>query len=77
MANLIVRNVDEAVVRALKAQAGLHGVSAEAEHRTILEQAFSRPERRSFSEVLSQMPDVGSDADFERQDEESIDHVFD
>ena len=28
MANLVVRNVDEAIVKALKAKAGLEGISA-------------------------------------------------
>lgn len=35
MATLIVRNVDEAIVKALKQRASRHGVSAEAEHRKI------------------------------------------
>jgi plasmid stability protein len=66
MANLIVRNVDEAIANALKAQASQHGISAEAEHRRILEQALLRPKKKTFLEVLKQMPDVGVDADFER-----------
>ena len=66
MANLLVRGVDEAVVRALKARAGEHGRSAEAEHREILATVLAQPRRRSFAEVLASMPDVGTDADFER-----------
>ena len=66
MADLLVRGVDEAVVRALKERAGAHGRSAEAEHREILTSALARPRRRSFAEVLASMPDVGVDADFER-----------
>ncbi len=66
MANLLVRGVDEAVVRALKERAGEHGRSAEAEHRAILAAALARPIKRTFSEVLSSMPNVGVDADFER-----------
>ena len=78
MANLIVRNVDDSIIRALKAQAGRHGISAEAEHRRILEQVFMRPKRKSFAEVLREMPDVGRDRDFERiEDDEIADHVFD
>ena len=38
MANLIVRNIDEKIVDALKARAGKYGRSAEAEHLTITEQ---------------------------------------
>lgn len=66
MPDLIVRGVDEALVRALKARAGALGRSAEAEHRLILAAALSGPRRRSFAEVLGAMPDVGDDADFER-----------
>ena len=66
MANLLVRGVDEEVVRALKERAGAHGVSAEAEHRAILASALARPRRRTFAQFLLSMPDVGLDADFER-----------
>lgn len=66
MADLLVRGVDEAVVRALKERAGANGQSAEAEHRAILVGALTRTRRRSFAEVLASMPDVGADADFER-----------
>ena len=37
MASLIVRNVDDAIANALKVQASQHGISAEAQHRHILE----------------------------------------
>ncbi len=79
MANLIVRNIDEAIIKALKLRASQHGVSAEAEHRKILEQVLLKPQRKSFAEVLSQIPNVGNDADFERvwdnkeQDSEALD----
>ncbi len=66
MADLLVRGVDDAVVRALKERAGSNGRSAEAEHRAILASALARPRKRSFAEVLAAMPDVGVDADFER-----------
>jgi plasmid stability protein len=62
--NLVVRNVEEDVALALKQRAALHGRSAEAEHREILKQALHRPKRRSFAEVLLDMPNVGADADF-------------
>ena len=68
MADLLVRGVDEALVRALKARAGAHGHSAEAEHREILAAALTGPRRRGFAEVLASMPNVGADADFERVD---------
>jgi len=64
--DLLVRGVDEELIRALKERAGAHGRSAEAEHRAILAAALARPKRRSFAEVLALMPPVGLDADFER-----------
>ena len=67
MAQLMVRHVDEAVVRALKKRAVQRHHSAEQEHRDILEQALLRPRRRSLAEVLAAMPDAGEDADFERR----------
>jgi len=66
MGTLLVRGVDEATLLALKARAGAHGRSTEAEHREILAAALTRPRRRSFAEVLASMPDAGTDADFER-----------
>jgi antitoxin FitA len=63
--NLIVRNVDSEIVKCLKEQAARNGRSAEAEHRAILEAALRRPRKRSFSEVLASMPNVGRDSDFE------------
>jgi plasmid stability protein len=77
MANLLVRGVDESLVRALKERAGAHGLSAEAEHRQILEAALSRPKKRSFAESLKAIPDVGTDADFERVQTGRVARVFD
>jgi antitoxin FitA len=71
MANLIVRNIDDAIANALKVQASQHGISAEAEHRRILAQALLRPQKQSFLEALSQIPDVGTDADFDRIHDQS------
>jgi plasmid stability protein len=62
--NLVVRNVDEGIALALKQLAATHGRSAEAEHREILKTVLQRPKRRSVAEVLSSMPNVGEDADF-------------
>jgi plasmid stability protein len=71
MPNLIVRNIDEEIVKALKARAGRHGTSAEAEHRRILAEALLKPKKRSFAQVLASMPNVGHDADFERVEDAS------
>jgi plasmid stability protein len=68
MAQLIVRNVEDEVVRALKQRAALHGVSAEAEHRAILKSALlGHAASRSFKQALLAMPDVGADSDFDPQ----------
>lgn len=77
MANLIVRNIDDDIADALKARASQHGISAEAEHRRILQQVLTRPKKKSFLEVLSRIPDVGEDADFERIQDETAAKVFD
>jgi antitoxin FitA len=62
---LIVRNVEDGIVRALKRRASRHGRSAEAEHREILRTALRGDvERASFKQALASMPDVGADGDF-------------
>ncbi len=66
MAQLIVRNLAEDVVRALEERADRHGRSAEAEHREILRAALSEPPAEDPRAVLLDMPNVGRDEDFER-----------
>jgi plasmid stability protein len=68
MPQLIVRQIEERVVKKLKRQAGAHGVSMEEEHRRILRESLlgRAGKGRSFKEALLAMPNVGKDADFER-----------
>ena len=67
MAQLIVRNVDPALVRALKRRASGKGRSAEAEHRQILQDALGpRARRTPLTSLLLEIPDVGRDEDFVR-----------
>ena len=68
MPQLIVRQIEEKVVRKLKQQAGVHGVSMEEEHRRILRESLFGKARKwkSFKEFLRQMPNVGPDELFER-----------
>lgn len=66
VAQLIVRRIEDEVVRALKERAGRHGRSAEAEHREILREALLGEAAEDLKAVLFDMPDVGEDADFER-----------
>jgi plasmid stability protein len=65
MAQLLVRNVEQEIVRALRERAARAGRSAEAEHREILKQVLL-PERsaQSLKELLLSIPDVGDDEDF-------------
>jgi plasmid stability protein len=68
MAQLIVRNIEETLVRALKRRAARHGRSAEAEHREILREALTRDEERpSFKDFLESMPEGLTDEDLARQ----------
>lgn len=67
MAQLVVRNLSDDLVKALKQRAAKHNRSAEQEHREILEAALRRPRRRSLASVLASMPNVGRDEDFVRQ----------
>ena len=46
MAQLVVRNLPDDLVRALKLRAAKHNRSAEQEHREILEAALRGPKRR-------------------------------
>lgn len=76
MSSLIVRGVDETVLRALKMRAARHGRSTEAEHRALLAEVLLQPRRRTLAEVLASMPDVGNDADFAREQGDEAAGVF-
>lgn len=77
MPNLIVRNVPENVIKALKKRAAWRGTSAEAEHRKILTQALLKTRKRSFAEAIAAMPNVGRDSDFERVQDPNSPDVLD
>lgn len=66
MAQLMVRNLPDDLVKALKQRAAKNNRSAEQEHREILQAALGGPRRRSLIEVLRAMPNVGKDEDFAR-----------
>jgi len=67
MAKLIVRNIEDEIVKELKLRAARNGHSAEEEHRQILRRALGTEySGLSFKEMLAAMPDVGDDRDFER-----------
>ena len=54
MGQLLVRSLDDDIIRALKLRASRHGRSVEAEHRAILEQAL-RPEQESFAVTAARL----------------------
>lgn len=58
MAQLIVRNIEAAVVRQLKRNAAEHGRSAEEEHREILRNALcpKHPDAPDFKALLNSIP---------------------
>jgi plasmid stability protein len=66
---LIVRNLDDDIVRRLKMQAAKHGRSAEAEHREILTRALRPDAAGGLKSLLREMPPIGDDADFEHRRE--------
>lgn len=76
MAQLLVRNIPDALAKKLKQRAAEHGVSAEEEHRRILREALERDEKTANNtRVLSllQMDGTGEIGDendwvFDRND---------
>ena len=71
MAQLVVRNLPEELVRALKQRAAKRNRSAEQEHREILKAALRGVQRKPLAEVLASMPNVGRDSDFAREQADS------
>ena len=66
MAQLIVRNLNDGIIRRLKVRAAQNGRSAEAEHRDILKTMLLAPRHmKTLKDLLTTMPDVGDDEDFE------------
>jgi plasmid stability protein len=57
VSQLLVRELDQDLVEALKRRAASHGRSAEAEHREILRVTlFGQPVKRPLKELLAAMP---------------------
>jgi antitoxin FitA len=67
MAQLIVRDLEDDLVRKLRVRAARHGKSAEAEHREILRQALGpQAAGKTLKQRLLEMPAVGDEEDFAR-----------
>ena len=60
MPQLIVRDLESAVVRKLRSRAATEGISVEEAHRRVLRQALlgKQSPQRNFAEYLQAMPDV-------------------
>jgi antitoxin FitA len=72
MAQLIVRNIEDSIVRKLKRRAAREGVSSEEEHRRILRDSLlgkARSHKMDFKAFLLSMPDLGDDSLFKRNRE--------
>lgn len=77
MAQLLVRNLSDDLVRALKRRAAHADRSAEEEHREILRAALLPTHRKSFAQLLAALPNVGNDKDFVRSQEDTRTADFD
>ena len=73
MAQLLVRKLDDALVKKLKTRASEHGVSVEEEHRRILQQALEpAPEKPAEKEYtlldhFLKLAEIAPDFDFSRE----------
>lgn len=66
VSQLLVRELDQELVDALKRRAASHGRSAEAEHREILRMSLlGQPAKLPLKELLAAMPYFGDDDLFE------------
>lgn len=67
MTELILRDIEEELVEELKLRAEPNGQSPEEEHRQILRRALQSHQRGSLlKKLIEEMPIVGDDEDFER-----------
>ena len=68
MPQLIVRNLDETVVKKLRQRAAAAGLSVEETHRRLLREVLLNPGRdprpQNLKDHLLGMPAVGEDTDF-------------
>lgn len=80
MGQLLVRNLDDRLIRSLKRRAMSHGRSMEAEHRAILESVLE-PDAEDFFELAARLraeapPQTSDSADLIRADRDR-DHLAD
>ena len=69
MAQLLVRNIPEALAKMLKQRAAEHGVSAEEEHRRILQEALGPASeeggKRTLFDHIRQLGEIAPDFECE------------
>ncbi len=58
MAQLLVRNIPESLVKALKLRAAEHGVSAEEEHRRILQNVIVEADKNANEVKIRSLLDI-------------------
>ncbi|MCC6416129.1 MAG: DNA-binding protein [Opitutaceae bacterium] len=77
MPQLLVRNIEPAVVRKLRRQATAEGVSMEEAHRRVLRKALlgETDSARDFLAYLRKIPG-GDGAEFSRASDRPRDHSF-
>jgi plasmid stability protein len=66
MAQRVVHNPPEDLVKASKQRAAKHNRSAKQEHREIRDAALRGSRRHHLAQVLAAIPNVGRDEDFAR-----------
>ena len=72
MAQLLVRNISDALAKTLKQRAAEHGVSAEEEHRRILQEALApasagTDEKRTLFDHIRKLGEIAPEFEFERE----------
>ena len=64
MTDILIRDIDNELVKALKIMAIQHGRTREAEIKSILKSVVSRrPEKRSLADALMDIPRLDADTD--------------
>lgn len=72
MAQLLVRNIPDALAKLLKQRAAEHGVSAEEEHRQILQEALApvatrENEKLNLFDHFRRLGEIAPDFEFEME----------
>jgi plasmid stability protein len=70
MPSLAVRNLDEFIIKSERRGAH-HHCSTGAEHWIFLAEVFLKPQRKSVAEALLSIPDVGTNTNFQRVNDET------